>query len=186
MMGTGWLVSPDTFITAGHVVYDHGKRLGPTLELRCYIGYNGQASVGRSGVQERFGQYVVTTAEWLESSNNRPEDVAFVKVDRAFTGRLNTFTFEDTPLSVTGSIGVTGYPADKVYEGEGGGQMWQQFSDTDHKYHLEDNPRHMIFYSISTFGGMSSSLNATAYASYFQRADEIHRTVRRPCAPQIR
>jgi V8-like Glu-specific endopeptidase len=154
MMGSGWLIAPDTFITAGHVVYDHGKRLGAAVELRVYIGYNGQASVGKPGVQERYGRNVVTTAEWLESSNNRPEDVAFVKVNRPFEGTLNTFTFEDTPLQAKGRMGVAGYPGDKVFDGEGGGQMWQQFENFE--YHLEDNPRHMIFYPVSTFGGMST------------------------------
>ena len=157
-MGTGWLVRPDLLITAGHVVYDWSRRLGPAKEMKCYIGYNGRASVMTSHVQARFAEKVVTTAEWLESNENRRKDLAFVQVDRPYTGNLRNFIFADTQESDTQALlGVVGYPGDKYLVDEVGGddepgaQMYEEFAPTS--YDLKTSRRNMLEYRISTFGG---------------------------------
>lgn len=75
MMGTGWLVSPDLLVTAGHVVYDWDRQLGPCTQMKCYIGYNGRDSVKSPQVQSRHGVNVVTTADWVETDINRSPGV---------------------------------------------------------------------------------------------------------------
>ncbi|KAF4952732.1 hypothetical protein FGADI_6484 [Fusarium gaditjirri] len=162
MMGTGWLIRPDILVTAGHVVYDWGRHYGAATQIRCYIGYNGRASVKTAQVQARYGVNVVTTAEWIEAANNRTRDVAFVRLDRAFTGNLRTFNFVNTPLSGHKTLlGVVGYPGDKILrdietgDEENGAQMYEEYAKND--YDIEASPRHMVEYSISTFGGQSGA-----------------------------
>ncbi|KAF4950454.1 hypothetical protein FSARC_13190 [Fusarium sarcochroum] len=162
MMGTGWLIRPDLLVTAGHVVYDWGRRYGAASQIRCYIGYNGRASVKTAQVQARYGINVVTTEEWIQAPNNRPLDVAFIQVDRAFTGNLRTFNYVNTP--VTGHktlLGVVGYPGDKSLrdtetgDEEQGAQMYEEYAKND--YDIEASSRHMVEYQISTFGGQSGA-----------------------------
>ncbi|UPL00234.1 hypothetical protein LCI18_011168 [Fusarium solani-melongenae] len=162
MMGTGWLIRPDLLVTAGHVVYDWGRRYGAATQIRCYIGYNGRASVKTAQVQARYGVNVVTTAEWIEAANNRTRDVAFVQLDRPFTGNLRTFNFVNTPLTGHKTLlGVVGYPGDKSLrdletgDEEQGAQMYEEYAKND--YDIEASPRHMVEYSISTFGGQSGA-----------------------------
>ncbi|KAL2212887.1 hypothetical protein CC79DRAFT_1365150 [Sarocladium strictum] len=164
MMGSGWLIKPDLLVTAGHVVYDWSRRLGEAREIKCYIGYNGRASIGEHYVQSRSAVKVVTTAEWLEDTAQRArtKDVAFIQVDRAFTGNLQLFNFVDTPLSAEDAkLGVVGYPGDKFLRDEErdseeyGAQMYEEFLPTN--YNLEKNKRNMIEYQVSTFGGQSGA-----------------------------
>lgn len=158
MMGSGWLISPDTVVTAGHVVYDWGHRLQSATEIKCYIGYSGRASIGTPNVQARFGERIITTAEWIEAAGNRRHDVAFIKVNRPFTGNLRNIPFKETPLfAKNANIGVVGYPGDKYLEGqngqsgEKGAQMYEEFAPTE--YDLKKSERHMIEYQVSTFAG---------------------------------
>ncbi|KAH0428448.1 glutamyl endopeptidase [Colletotrichum camelliae] len=162
MMGSGWLISPDTVVTAGHVVYDWGHRLQSAIEIKCYIGYSGRASVGTSNVQARYGERIITTAEWIEAAGNRTHDLAFIKVNRPFTGNLRNIPFKETPLVGKGAnLGVVGYPGDKYIEatngqsGEKGAQMYEEFASTD--YSIEKSERHMIEYQVSTFAGQSGA-----------------------------
>ncbi|POR39426.1 Uncharacterized protein TPAR_00378, partial [Tolypocladium paradoxum] len=159
MMGTGWLIRPDLLVTAGHVVFDWGRGLGAATQIKCYIGYNGRASVTGPDVQPRYGKTIVTTAEWTKSVDNRPRDLAFIQVHKEFTGNLRTFSFVNTPSSDTCLLGIVGYPGDKSLDSGGrtetGAQMYEQFKKT--KYSLASSPRHMIEYKVSTFGGQSGA-----------------------------
>ncbi|KAK0369751.1 ATP synthase F1 [Colletotrichum limetticola] len=162
MMGTGWLVSPDTVVTAGHVVYDWRNRWQAAIEIKCFIGYSGLASVGTSKVQGRFGEHVVTTAHWVNGNNKRAHDVAFLKLNRPFTGNLRTIPFQDTPTNGIGlRLGVVGYPGDKHFQhpsgddDEEGAQMYEEFTRVN--YSIQDSERKMIEYHISTFSGQSGA-----------------------------
>lgn len=106
------------------------------------------------GVQARYGQVAVTTADWV---NNKyvTKDVGFIKVHKAFTGKLNIFEYVDTLPSATLDLGVVGYPADKTDNSEKGARMYGMFKKTT--YDLDANTRHMISYKISTYGGQSGA-----------------------------
>ncbi|KAF5671235.1 glutamyl endopeptidase [Fusarium heterosporum] len=162
MMGTGWLIRPDVLVTAGHVVYDWGRRFGAASQIRCFIGYNGRASLQTAQVQARYGVKVVSTEEWLQDSGNRTRDLAFIQVDRAFTGNLRTFNYVNTPPSGHKTLlGVVGYPGDKSLrdtetgDEEKGAQMYEEYAKND--YDLGESTRHMVEYQISTFGGQSGA-----------------------------
>ncbi|KAG9495214.1 hypothetical protein J7337_013449 [Fusarium musae] len=156
MMGSGWLIRPDLLVTAGHVVYDWGRNLGAADQIRCYIGYNGKESVKSSQVQVRSGAKVVTPVEWIENSDNRRRDVAFIRLDRPFTGNLRLFSYLNTPEKGNGTyLGVVGYPGDKTLQGEQGAQMYEEFARCD--WTIGESPRRMVEYSISTFSGQSGA-----------------------------
>ncbi|KAK3997783.1 hypothetical protein QBC44DRAFT_354296 [Cladorrhinum sp. PSN332] len=165
-MGTGWLISPDTLVTAGHNVFDwsgYGTGLGRAVHIKAYIGYHGRENVNSPIVQSRVAKDIVTTAEWVMSRENRHRDVAIIRLDRPFEGNLRCFTYKGTPKQAEEMIGVVGYPADKVlaYEDgreEKGALMYEQFNDI--AYNLEPNKQNalgMIKYRISTFGGQSGA-----------------------------
>lgn len=159
-MGTGWLISNNLIVTAGHVVYDWSNLFGAATQIKCYIGYQGRASVPMSDTdqskdcQARYGKMVATTVEWCQKVDSRPRDIAFIQVGEEFTGDLNLFSYGLTPTSGASMIGVVGYAGDKDYgpgmRDEYGGFMYEQFTQTE--YNLETNTRHMIEYAVSTFG----------------------------------
>ncbi|KAI1177493.1 trypsin-like serine protease [Nemania sp. FL0916] len=161
-MGTGWLISPDTLVTAGHNVYNWGTiegGLGRAVHIKCYIGYHGRDSIHSPVVQYRRAKTVITTAEWLTGKDNCHRDIAFIQLDRPFEGNLRVFSYKSTPKFGDEMIGIVGYPADKVHidkngREEKGALMYEMFKDI--QYNLEDrksNPLQMLKYRISTFGG---------------------------------
>ncbi|KAI3547173.1 ATP synthase F1 [Colletotrichum filicis] len=161
MMGTGWLVSPDTVVTAGHVVYDWRNRWQAAIEVKCFIGYSGLASVGTSKVQGRFGEHVVTTAHWVNGNNKRAHDVAFLKLNRPFTGNLRTIPFQNTPTNGIGlRLGVVGYPGDKHSQhpsgddDEEGAQMYEEFTRVN--YSIQDSQSGAPILQATNDGGFVS------------------------------
>ncbi|KAK0724409.1 hypothetical protein B0H67DRAFT_483186 [Lasiosphaeris hirsuta] len=165
-MGTGWLIAPDTLVTAGHNVYDwsgYGTGLGRAVHIKAYIGYHGKKNLNSPIVQSRLAKNIVTTAEWLTSRDNRHRDVAIIQLDRPFTGDLRLFSYKPTPSQADEMIGVVGYPADKVLADEDGPEergamMYEEFGGV--AYSLEKNktnPLGMLKYRISTFGGQSGA-----------------------------
>jgi len=161
-MGTGWLITPDIMVTAGHNVFDWSggaKGFGKAVQIKCYIGYQGSASVDTPGVQYRLAKNIVTTAEWISSRENRHRDVAFIQVDRPFDGDLRLFKYKPTPSQGHVMLGVVGYPGDKTLETdageERGAEMYEMFDGQE--YNLDGNPAEntlrLLEYDISTYGG---------------------------------
>ncbi|KAI1854417.1 hypothetical protein JX265_012451 [Neoarthrinium moseri] len=157
-IATGWLIRPDLLVTAGHCAFDWGHNMGRLVQVKCYIGYNGNESINdsRAEVQFRQGKRIATTLEWMTAKNNRNFDVALIQVDGAFTG-ITPFKFADTPLSGTASIGVVGYPGDLRDEKtkEPGAHMYEMYLSNTHN--LAESQWRMLEYQIDTYGGNSGS-----------------------------
>jgi V8-like Glu-specific endopeptidase len=163
-MGTGWLIAPDLLVTAGHCAFDFGDddgnpKLGRAVHVKAYMGYAGEQSLKESDVQFLWGATFITPAGWLNhEGRDRTSDVAFLKLDGKFTGKLNIFSYTDTPLEGKDNgkewIGVIGYPADRALDDEEGAEMYQMFSDT--RWNLNAENDYMLQYGISTFQGNSS------------------------------
>ena len=95
-MGTGWLISPDIFVTAGHCSYDWGHKLGRATEVKAYIGYKGRQSEQDPNVQFRRVKRIVTTEGWVKTKGQKCFDVSFMQVDKPFSG-VTPIKFVDTP-----------------------------------------------------------------------------------------
>ena len=151
-IGTGWLIKDDLIVTAAHNAYDWRYGFGPAASVKAYIGYYGKQTVDDPSVQYRAASRVTTTTEWMTDGNNRASDVAFLQLDPPFTG-VTPFKFANTPANGNDILGVVGYPGDKLSQttGEAGDRLWEEFQTVN--YDLDKAPRHMLNYSISTFGG---------------------------------
>ena len=120
--------------------------------MKVYIGYRGKDSVNTPGVQRRDAVQVATTVPWV-TKGDRKGDVAFVRIDRPFTGNLRTFSYTDTPTADTGVLlGVVGYPGDKFIGSEKGAEMYELFETVD--FDLQKNSYNMLSYRISTYKGV--------------------------------
>lgn len=162
MMGTGWLVAPDLFVTAGHCSYDWSKKLGRAIEVKSYIGYEGKASIGTKDVEFRKVKRITTTEGWVRAKGQKAFDVSFMQVDQPFTG-VKSYKFEDTKPYGNLNLGVVGYPGDlnDPTTKENGAYMYEMFLPTE--YDLATQADTMLEYQIDTFGGESiPSLDAVS------------------------
>ncbi|KAF2811320.1 trypsin-like serine protease, partial [Mytilinidion resinicola] len=157
-IATGWLIRPDLLVTAGHCAFDWAHNMGRLVQVKCYIGYNGNNSIKdySANVQCRQGKRVATTLDWLTAKGNRAFDASFILLDSPFEG-ITPFKFADTPLSGSMSLGVVGYPGDlkDPATNEPGAHMYEMFLPT--KFNLVDSQWRMLEYEIDTFGGNSGS-----------------------------
>ncbi|GAB1319970.1 hypothetical protein MFIFM68171_10180 [Madurella fahalii] len=118
-----------------HRSYDHSRNLGRAVRIKVYIGYNGKASICSTGVQYCRGAEIVTTADWMEASEE-------------------TSTSSPMPrprLKNQETLGIVGYPADKSYSNELGAQMYEEYDATN--YNLSAAQNNMLEYTISTYAG---------------------------------
>lgn len=150
---TGWLIRPDLLVTAGHVVYDHANKWGMSTQIKAYIGYNGKESIGKPGVQFRYGTKVVLPQAYLAPQRIPYRDCAFIKLNKPFEN-VTCFKFvPETPKMGKELLGIVGYPGDKTSKGgEQAAFAYQMF--VQQNWNLEkDLPSKMLLYQISTYGG---------------------------------
>ena len=95
-MGTGWLIAPDIFVTAGHCSYDWNHKFGRATEVKAYVGYKGHASEKAPDVQFRHVKRIVTTEGWVKTKGQKCFDVSFMQVHKPFSG-ITPIPFAETP-----------------------------------------------------------------------------------------
>lgn len=146
-IGTGWFISPNVLITAGHVVYIHGSgvpgRDGWVNSMRVIPGRNGSVKPYGEATSTRF----FSVRGWTE--NGDPEyDYGAIVLDEPLGSRTGWFGFgvyNDADLgNVTANI--SGYPGDKP-----SGTQWYAARRVD-----SVGPR-KVFYDVDTAGGQSGS-----------------------------
>jgi hypothetical protein len=78
-VATGWLISENMIVTAGHGVYDWTDVGGFVESVKVYFGYAGPDSVKESGCTSRHGVSAAAPAEYLKASSF-VHDVGFVSL----------------------------------------------------------------------------------------------------------
>lgn len=141
---TGWLISPDTLVTAGHCLHDGGAngKWRVKTALRAYPGYSdGNAPYGSCGAKEIYAAY-----HWVFAAD--PEsDIGFIKLDCTIGKAIGYFGYF-VPGKVDGATAtITGYPSDK------GGGLQQWASDGT----IVASTPAKLYYDNDTSGGMSGS-----------------------------
>jgi V8-like Glu-specific endopeptidase len=138
--GSGVLVGPHHFLTAGHCVYEPETS---TLadNIRVYLALNGEAAP----FNEALGVRVYLYPQWVESKNS-DFDIALIVLNRSLgyeTGWAGLLCLGDEELAGQ-TVHVTGYPGDKGFK-----TMWTM------DQRLGRVKREQLSYTIDTNGGQS-------------------------------
>lgn len=155
---TGFLVNPNTVVTAGHCVYskDHGWASSIT------------AAPGRNGSSYPYGTYSGTmfysVKGWTESKDTN-YDYGAIKLNGSPGNTVGWYGYRTTNSSspVGLSTSVTGYPCDKTF-----GTMW---SDTKP---IRSAETYKLTYTTDTYGCQSGSPVYRNYSDTGQTAIAIH------------
>ncbi|KAF9741765.1 glutamyl endopeptidase [Paraphaeosphaeria minitans] len=152
-IGTGWLISEDRVVTAGHCAFNSDPNGGPLAEAKVYIGYRGRKALTAPGVEMRTVTSVVTTSEFV--GGQRQRDMAIMELNEPFNDVI-PLSYQSTPASGIAKLGVVGFPGDILGDDkEPGGRMYEMFLDTP--WDLGTAGYNMLEYKIDTFGGNSGS-----------------------------
>ncbi len=143
-IGTGWLISPRTVITAGHCVYMH-DRGGWAKSIEVIPGLNDAQRPYQSGVSSTFK----SVTGWI-NSKNRDNDYGAIILPSNYRPGATTgyfgFAVKDDSYLMSSVLNLSGYPGDK-----GGNQQW--FMALKPK----SVPARIITYEIDTMGGQSGA-----------------------------
>jgi V8-like Glu-specific endopeptidase len=143
-IGTGWLVSPRTVITAGHCVFMHNEG-GWARSIEVIPGLNDAARPFGSAASGNLRSAV----GWTQSRNREYDYGAILLPANARLGdRTGWFGFavRDDAFLRAASLNLSGYPGDK-----GGNQQWFMAQRT------KSVSARVITYDIDTMGGQSGS-----------------------------
>lgn len=140
---TGWFISRNRLVTAGHCVYDAVAKQWATA-MTVYPG--------RNGATAPYGSFTAATlytvTGWVNSGDPK-YDYAVVKLSSKVPKSIGWFgygwTSNDSFLLNKNST-VRGYPADKSY-----GTMWTMNGK------IQQVQKTRLFYNIDTAGGQSGS-----------------------------
>jgi glutamyl endopeptidase len=143
-IGTGWLISPRTVITAGHCVYmhDHG---GWAKSIEVIPALNDGIRPYQSGSSSNLK----STTGWVQSKN-RDNDYGAIILPANYrpgaTAGYFGYGVKDDSYLMSSVLNISGYPGDK-----GGNQQW--FMALKPK----SVSSRVITYDIDTMGGQSGA-----------------------------
>ena len=147
------MIGRSIVVTAGHCVWNHDPLSGgPLVECKVYAGYQGRNSTYFPSVEMRKVVEVTTSARYVANQSQRAYDAAFLTIEQPFD-QVTPMSWESTPASGTGKLGVVGYPGDKIDEvtKERGARMFEMYLQTT--WDLKSAEHMMLAYMIDTFGG---------------------------------
>jgi glutamyl endopeptidase len=135
---TGWLVSPDTVVTAGHCVSSYGA---PIADFHI--------TPGRNGNRSPWGTATASEVWFDRSFDVIPgHDWGIVKLRQPIGDTVGWIGLQ-TPRQVSfagSTVSISGYPSDKP-----AGTLWSASGD------VESQTASRLLYSIDTYGGQSGS-----------------------------
>lgn len=135
---TGWLVSPDTVVTAGHCVYNEGNWI-----------HGLEFSPGANGSERPYGTATMkaqwTDVGWVSRGDDRL-DWGIVKLNRSFpeVGYFG-YRWQRASLNCT-NVEIRGYPGDKP-----AGELWGMAGP------IRESGGNNLYYDMDTFAGQSGS-----------------------------
>ncbi len=146
-IGTGWFISPNVLITAGHVVFIKGSgvpgRDGWVNSIRVIPGRNGSEKPYGEATSTRF----YSVRGWTEQAD-REYDYGAIILDSRLGDRTGWFGFGvygDADLAIV-TANISGYPGDKP-----SGTQWYGARQVD------STGSRKVFYDVDTAGGQSGS-----------------------------
>jgi V8-like Glu-specific endopeptidase len=143
-IGTGWLISPRTVITAGHCVFMHDAG-GWVRSIEVIPGLNDSSRPFGSHV----GTMLKSVTGWTQSKNRDYDYAAIILPPGNRPGaQTGTFGFavRDDAFLRSAALNLSGYPGDK-----GGSQQWF------HAQKAKSLSSRVITYDIDTAGGQSGA-----------------------------
>ena len=143
--GTGWMISPDLLVTAGHCIYDRNYGGdGKATEIIAYPGRNG----GNFPYQPVA--CVVADAHPSYRGGTDPRyDIGILKLSRKIGVEIGWFGLAvyDLQLAIKCLVNLGGYPTSKAPQGS----MWKDAG------RIESGDEHFFHYYIDTEKGMSGA-----------------------------
>ena len=143
-IGTGWLVSPRTVITAGHCIYMHDQG-GWAKSIEVIPGLNDASRPYGSGVGTTFK----SVTGWTQSKNRDYDYGAIILPSNYKPGNQTGYfgyAVKDDAFLKAATLNLSGYPGDK-----GGNQQWFMALNT------KSVSGRVITYDIDTVGGQSGA-----------------------------
>ena len=143
-IGTGWLISPRTVITAGHCVFMHNEG-GWARSIEVIPGLNDASRPFGSAISSNLR----SVKGWTESRSREYDYGAIILPSNSRLGdRTGYFGFavRNDAFLLGSALNLSGYPGDK-----GGSQQWYMAQRGKRL-----SPR-VITYDIDTMGGQSGS-----------------------------
>ena len=144
-IGTGWLVSPRTVLTAGHCVFMHDAG-GWVRSIEVIPGCNGSLRPYRSFVGTAFR----SVTGWTQSQKRENDYGCIILPQNARPGdQVGYFglAVRDDAFLKSASLNLSGYPGDKA----NGTEQWYMAQRT------KSVSSRVITYDIDTVGGQSGS-----------------------------
>lgn len=138
-IGSGSMISPDTVLTAGHVIYNKNLKQWPK-SVTVYPGIDGSyAPFGQSNSTK-----LASLLGWTRRFDSK-YDIGMIRLDDPIG--INTGWFGLTSTAKTGlTVTSTGYPGDKPKQ-----TMWTNSGK------ISSITQNNVYYRLDTFGGQSGS-----------------------------
>ncbi|KAK5084756.1 hypothetical protein LTR05_005834 [Lithohypha guttulata] len=153
--GTGFMISRNTLITAGHCVFS--AQYGYATKMVVFLGYRAEAngSIKQSSEPEECLATRMGVHKRYHSNAAEANDLAIVEVDPPFSGDVQPFRFTDTLATVTEMLTTVGFPGRDRYGGfkEAGRVMFESSGTVT--WNLATNK--MLHHRLDTYGGMSGA-----------------------------
>ncbi|SDX29365.1 glutamyl endopeptidase [Marininema mesophilum] len=146
---TGWFISADTIITAGHCVYNTGNNKWASWAT---------ITPGRDGNNAPYGTYSAKSFHsvlgWVTNEDTN-YDYAAIKINSDIGYTTGWFGLRLQPGSLTGTAEtISGYPRDKAY-----GTQWR------HSDQIRQTYDRKLYYGNDTYGQSGSPVYTNDYYS---------------------